>query len=102
MKDAMRIHEIKVFWVFVEVSIQNWINHRPRLSPTVPNSLQSMAKFKVDMHNLYIRAHKDPTRKWVKLPFIAMDDVIFVVMESWPLEWHTLDLAEMEKIIAQQ
>jgi len=39
-------------------------------------------------------------QKWVKLPFIAKNDVIFVVMESRPSEWHTLDLEEMEKAIA--
>jgi len=31
-----------------------------------------------------------------------MDDAIFGVMESWPLEWCALDLAEMEKIATQQ
>lgn len=61
-----------------------------------------MTEFKANMHNLYVREHKDPTRKWVKLPFIAMDDAIFTMMESWPLEWLTPDLVEMEKIATQQ
>jgi len=27
--------------------------------------------------------------------------VIFIVVETWPLEWHAPDLAELEKIAAQ-
>lgn len=101
-KDAARLSEINVFWVFVEASIRTWINCRLRVSPTMHNSLQSAVEFKEDMHNLYIQACKDPAHKWVNLLFIATDDVIFAVMESWPLEWCTLDLAAMEKITEQQ
>ena len=54
------------------------------------------------MHNLYIRAWKDPTRAWEKLPFIATDDEIFEVMASWSPEWCASGLAELEKIAAQQ
>ena len=36
-----------------------------------------------------------------KLSFIVTDDAIFAVMDSWPPEWHALDLAEMEKIAVQ-
>lgn len=72
------------------------------MSPTVHNSLKSTVEFKADMNNLYIRACKDPRCTWVKLPFIVMEDSIFVVMESWPLEWCALDLEEMEKITKQQ
>lgn len=44
------------------------------------------------MHNLYIRAHKDPKQTWVKLPFIAMYDAIYELMVAWPLEWHDPDV----------
>lgn len=43
----------------MEMSIQMWINRRPRLSPTMYNSLQSFADFKSDMHNIFIKARKD-------------------------------------------
>ena len=33
---------------------------------------------------------------------MKMGDAIFTVMEPWPLEWHTLDLVKMEKVVAQQ
>lgn len=59
IKYTNRIHEIKVFWVFVEASIRTWINRRPCLSPIVYNILKSMAEFKADMHNLYIWVHKN-------------------------------------------
>lgn len=54
------------------------------------------------MHNLYIRVRKDPSRAWVKLSFIATDDENFEVMVSWSPQWHAPDLAELEKIGAQQ
>ena len=76
-KDAARIREIKVFWIFMEASIWTRISRKPRLSLTVYNWLQSMAEFKADMHNLYIQVRKDPTRAWVKLLFIATDNAIF-------------------------
>ena len=75
------------FWVFMEMNFKMGINHKPVLSPTVYNSLQSFSEFKVDMHNIYIKVRKDPTKQWVKLPFVATDDVIFNVREAWLLEW---------------
>lgn len=79
-----------------------WINRRPRLSPTVYNSLWSFANFKVDMHNVYIKACKDLTQTWTKLPFIAIDDTIFSVLESWPPEWRAPDLVEKDKTTTQK
>lgn len=37
----------------------------------------------------------------MKLLFVAIDDEIFDVMVAWSLEWHTLDLEELEKIVAK-
>jgi len=65
------------------------------LSPTIYNNLQSTAEFKADMHNLYIRAWKDPQKTWVKLLFIATDDAIYEVLATWPPEWHALDVATL-------
>lgn len=75
-----------------------WINRKPRLSPTVYNSLQSFVEFKVDMHNIYIRARKDLMNKWTKLPFVATNDAIFNVLEVSPLEWHTTNIIEIMKL----
>jgi len=38
----------------------------------------------------------------MKLSFIATYDAIFTVLETWPSEWHALDLAELEKVVAQK
>jgi len=44
----------------MEMNIKMGINHKPLLSPTVYNSLQSFAEFKKDFHHIYLRACKDP------------------------------------------
>ncbi len=54
------------------------------------------------MHNIYIRAQKDSLQQWTNLPFIATDDVIFIVLETWPTERCAPDLAEMEKAATQK
>lgn len=90
-----------------------WIKKQSHLSTSVYDSLKSFADFKIDMKNMYIRAQKDPEKKWTTLPFIAIDEVVFMVLYTWPLEWWTLDLGvcdEMEiqrqkaaiKLLAQQ
>lgn len=79
-----------------------WINKRLSLSPIVYNSLQSFADFKADMHNVYIKAHKDQVQNWTKLPFIAIDDAIFSMLNSWPPEWHAPDVAVRNKVVVQK
>lgn len=44
-KDAKCIHDAKILWV---------------LMVDMPNSLQSLVDFKVDMPNIYIKVRKDP------------------------------------------
>ena len=61
----------------MEASIQMWINRQFHLSPIVHNSLQRFGDFKADMNNVYIKARKDLVQQWTKLPFIAINDVIF-------------------------
>ena len=66
------------------------------------NNLHSFADFRAEMHNVYIKALKDPAQTWTKLPFVTIDDAIFSVLESWPPGWRTLDLAEKDRIAAQK
>lgn len=80
----------------MEMKIRMGINRKLRLSPIVYNSLQIFADFKVDFHHVYIKVHKDPTKKWKELSYLATDDVIFVVLESWLLEWHALAISVVE------
>ena len=76
------------------------INCKPRLSPI------GYASFlcKADFHHVFIRAWKDPTKTWHSVPYLATDDDIFEVLESWPLEWHTAtgSVVEMDKFTAQR
>lgn len=41
-------------------------------------------------------------KQWTKLPFVATNDAIFTVLETWPPEWRTLDLVEIEKVVSQK
>jgi len=85
----------------MEKNLRMGINRKLWLSPIVYNSLQSFVEFNVDIHNIYIRAHKDLTKQWRELPFVSTNNVIFNVLETWPLEWCTLNIVIMEKSIAQ-
>lgn len=95
-KDAQWIKERKIFWIFVYMNIQMGINRKPWLSPTIYNSLQSFADFKVDFHHVFIRAWKDLMKTWHDLPYLVTDDVVFIVLESWLLEWHALASSTVE------
>jgi len=78
----------------MEASIRAAINRKSRLSPTIFEQLSEYVEFKVKFHCVSIRAWKDPKKKWYDLPYLAMDDAIITVLESWPAEWRTaLDLS---------
>jgi len=54
------------------------------------------------MHSIYIRARKDLVKQRMKLPFVATDNRIFTILETWLPEWHAPDLAKLEKVVAQK
>lgn len=58
----------------MEMNLRMGIHGKPRLSPNVYKNLHNFAEFKADLHNIYIRARKEPTKQWRELPFIATDD----------------------------
>lgn len=70
--------------------------------PTVHNNLRSFVDFKLDMHNVYIKACKDPMQQWTKLPFVVIDGAIFSVLESWPPKWRASDLVELDMTTTQK
>lgn len=43
------------------------------------------------MHHVYIWVRKDPKQTWTTVPFIAIDDIVSSVLNTWPPEWHGLD-----------
>lgn len=86
----------------MEMNLRMGINYKPRLSPTIYNNLQSFAEFKAGIPSIYIRARKDLSKKCREQPFVAMDDVIFNVLETWLLEWCTPNITEIEKLPAHR
>ena len=85
----------------MEMNIKMGINRKSQLSTTVYNSLQSFVEFKAYFHHIYINPRKDPTKTWHELPYLVTEDVIFAVLESWPLEWCTPASFEIENFSAQ-
>jgi len=79
-----------MFWVLMEMSINTAINWKPRFLPTDFDQLFGYAEFKVEFHQIFIRARKDLEQKWYDLPYLATDDAIAVVLECWPTNWCTL------------
>jgi len=88
-KDIERVCKSKVYWVFMEMSINMAINHKPRLSPTILEQLSRYAEFKADFHCISIQARKDLEHKWYDLPYLVTDDAIAVVLNHWLAEWCT-------------
>jgi len=68
------IRESKIFWVLMEMNMRMGINHKPRLSPMVYNTLKSFTEFKANFYHVFIGAWKDPTKTWYELPYLATDD----------------------------
>lgn len=87
-KDAERIIESKVFWVFMEMDIRMAINQRPRLSPILFKQIRAFAEFKVDFHNVWIHSRRDPKKVWHKLPYLVAKIYVQEVVGGWPEEWH--------------
>ena len=80
----------------MEMNIRMGINRKLWLSPTIYNSLQSFVEFKANFHHVYMRACKDPVKKWNELPYLAMNDIIFDILEAWPPKWPALAISAME------
>jgi len=61
-------------------------------------------EFKANFHCVSIQARKDPNQKWYDLPYLAMNNAITVVLESWPSEWRMASnlLVGSSKSVAKQ
>lgn len=78
----------------MDANVRQWINAQPCLSNEIYESMKNIAEFKADMHCIYIRACKDPTRAWTSLPFVASDDVVDAVVDTWPPKWRGPEVVE--------
>lgn len=67
--------------MLMDVNIRQWINQQPCLSTKVYDSVKSVTEFKVDMHHVYIQVRKDLEQKRTTLPFIAIDEATYAVMD---------------------
>lgn len=70
----------------MDANVWQWITQQPHLSNEIYNSVKHIAEFKADMHFIYIQAHKDPDQMWTAFPFLAIDEAIDVVLDTWPWE----------------
>lgn len=82
MKDAAKIQDVNIFWILMDVNIWQWINQQPHLSIEVYDHVKNVANFKADMHDVYVWACKDPEQMWTTLPFIAINEAIFTMLDT--------------------
>lgn len=75
----------------MDASVCQWIHEKPRLSNEIYESMKHIAEFKEDMHFVCIRAHKDLDHIWTSLPFVAINEAIDVVLDTWSPIWHGLE-----------
>lgn len=87
-KDVVQATETKLFRVLMQASIYMVINQKLQLSSTVFEKILGYAKFKVDIHCVYIQAWKDPRQKWFDLPYLTTDDAIEEVVKHQMIEWY--------------
>lgn len=46
-------------------------------------------ELKADFHQVSICAQKGLEQKWHEFPYLAIDDVITLVLNCWSANWHT-------------
>ena len=83
-------------------SIRQWINQQAYLTTKVYDNMKSVFEFKADMHHVYIRVRKDLEQTWTTLPFIAIDDDVYIVLDTWLPEWCGLDVVGRDQAAIQK
>ena len=59
----------------------------PRLSNELFSQYTGVAKFKVNMHNVFMQARADNKHTWWKLPYMVNQEDILAVVQQWLDEW---------------
>jgi len=75
-----------VFACYLSVIYQE-VRRTPRLSHELYNQYFPVAKFKADMHNVFIQARRDKKHNWWRFPFIVTEEDILEVVQRWPDAW---------------
>lgn len=69
----MRVMEMMMFWVLVEMDLYMVINERPRLPPTLFEQLEAYPKFKVAFQNMSICVRKDLKKTWYTFMYLVTE-----------------------------
>jgi hypothetical protein len=70
--------------------------------------IADIANFKATQHAMWIQAHKDPDKKWLKIHYYIKEGDIDMVIKDWEDEWKipvlTRDLSErtVEEVAVQE
>ena len=59
----------------------------PRLCNELFSQYTGVAKFKADMHNVFIQACADNKYTWWKLPYMVNQEGILAIVQQWLAEW---------------
>ena len=59
----------------------------PRLSNELFSQYVGVAKFKANMHHVFIQARADNKHKWLKFPYVVNKEDILAIFKQWPTEW---------------
>ena len=74
-------------FAFYMMSISYQILKTPRLSKDLFSEYAGVAKFKADMHNVFIQVRADDKHACWKLPYVVTQEDILAVVQQWPIEW---------------
>jgi len=83
----------------MDANVLQWINELPCMSNGIYESMKHITEFKEDMHHIYIRTRKNLARAWTSLQFIAIDDIVDGVMDTWPPAWRRLEAVECNEAV---
>ena len=74
-------------FTFYAMSISYEIVKTPRLSNELFSQYDGVAKFRADMHNVFIQARADQKKACWKLPYVVTKEDILAVIQQWMAEW---------------
>ena len=74
-------------FAFYSLNITVRIFNTPRLSEDLYAQYAGVARFKANMHNVFIQARADKKHRWLKLPYVVRQEDILAAVEKWPDEW---------------
>ena len=74
-------------FVCYAMSIHMEILRTPRLTNELFSKYEGAAKFRADLHHVFIQARADPRHRWFKLPYVVTELDVTGIVQLWPAEW---------------